>query len=295
MATDLPLVEVGEAELAARSAGVLSDQDIKNEIIKRRLVYTRDGEDCWANDGVKGDAYDLRIGYVLRKGERPVRNSGVVTLRPGQMVTMLSKEWLCLPKNVTGLVVPRNKMARRGLLMLNAGHVDPDWEGQVMGQVVNLSNQERAIRLDEFDDGVFSVVFRYLVTPTTVKPHGKQDRARMEQEEGKRVAEEQRHIEEQAGTLGLAEPVMRERFVPRDLLTQLLTVNVIGLLVIVAAIVAILSPFVDLPELPEKASSRNLIYVSLSVLGAVSLGVGIVAPLLTRIGRWILMKVRLLQ
>ena len=294
MDNDLPQVEVDSSNLATRPGGVLSDQDIKNEIIQRRLVYTSDGEECWRSDGVKGDAYDLRIGYVLRKGEKPVR-SGVVTLRPGQMVTMLSKEWVCLPKNVTGLVVPRNRKARRGLLMLNAGHVDPNWEGQIMGQVVNLSNQERSIRLDDFDDGVFSVVFRYLVTSSAVKPKGRQDPARMDQEEEKRVAGEQSQIEEQAGTLVLAESVMRERFVPRDRLTQLLMTNIVGLLIVVAAVVALATPFVKISDLSPKGSALNLLYGSLIVLGAMSLAVGVIAPLFVWTGRWIGRKVRLIR
>ena len=123
------------AQLEARRGGVLSDRDIKAEICKRGLIHDHDEE------RVQASCYDLRVGHVIGKriGVEDGAKSGIraIKVRPGELATLLSMERVKLPDNVTGLVIPRNDYAERGILILNAGHVDPGYEGHVMAQVVN--------------------------------------------------------------------------------------------------------------------------------------------------------------
>ena len=216
--------------------GVLSDQDIKREITEG-LIFTSDhGEDL--SEGVEGSCYNLRVGYLISKRD------GVAKEMPHSSPARwprCSREWLELPPHITGLVIPRNRQAKRGFLILNAGHVDPTWRGQIMAQVVNLANQDRAVQLDSYEQGIFSVVFSYLETParrSIKRPRVPPDMKKAEQQ---RVAEEHRLVSEQAETLVLAESVMREKFVPQDQFTAMLWVRMLAFLAIMGVIVAVLA------------------------------------------------------
>lgn len=213
--------------------GVLSNQDISREIENNNLIDRREEGDSY-KDGVRGSCYDLRIGSVINNRLGIVEGITAVTLKPGEMVTLLSKERLKLPDNITGLVIPRNTLARRGILVLNAGHVDPNYSGQIMAQVVNLSNQERSIQLNDFKNGVISVVFDYLNSLSTipVEPQSttKERQSRLKADIG-----------EQTDSLAIAEPVLRDRFVPRDRFTTLLWLNLVGFLAIIGIAVGILA------------------------------------------------------
>lgn len=216
--------------LNARRGQVLSDRDIADEIQNRQLIFIKDGQLADYSEGLQGDCYDFRIGAVIGKGIGSVTGTKSVTLKPGEMATLLSKEWVRLPANVAGMVVPRNGPAQRGILMLNAGHIDPNYEGQIEAQVVNLSQQERSLRLDHFKGGVFSVVFSYLSSPTEQTPAVQESTA-------KRIADIAFNTGEQAETLVLAESTMRERFVEKDNFSTLLLFNVLGFMSIVALLV----------------------------------------------------------
>lgn len=275
---------ITEVKLASRHGSVLSDQDINAEINARRLIYTEDGVNCWGNDGVRWACYDFRIGHVIGK-ERGVSNgTRSVLLRPGELVTLLSKEWVNLPKNITGLVIPRNKAAQKGILILNAGHVDPGWRGQIMAQVVNLSDQDRSLQLESFGDSVFAIVFSYLFNPAEKESRHPQD------SEEERVRDIHAAALQQAETLVLAESVMREKFVAQDVFTRLLWVNVAGFVVLVGILAGIASRFLDLKDLSKIGVDRGSLWELLLLASTVALGVAlaqaIIVPIFRAIWRW---------
>lgn len=247
--------------------GVLSNQDIEREIADSGLIFTsHDDEDL--SEGIKGSAYDFRVGYLISRRLGVVEGPESVSLQPGEMATLLSKEWVNIPSYVTGLVIPRNNQARRGILILNAGHVDPTWRGQIMAQVVNLANQDRAIQLDSYDGAVFSIVFSYLESPST--------RSRVPQKsENERVSAERAAVLEQAATLVLAEKIMRQVFVPRDGLTLLLAARLGGLLVILGLILGILAAISTITDAKVGANWNWQAFGSL--LAASFLGVALAA------------------
>lgn len=259
-------LEVTVETLISRRGSVLSDQDVKAEIRLRGLITTEDGEDCSENSGVRWACYDFRIGHVIGK------NKGVVTdqkesiiLRPGEMVTLLSREWVHLPNNITGLVIPRNKQAQRGILILNAGHVDPGYHGQVMAQVVNLSDQDRSIQLDDCTQSVFAIVFSYLHSPAILEPRPRQG--------DKRVTELHAAALEQAETLVIAESVMRQKFVAQDAFTRLVYLNAFGFLALVGILVGVSTAFFDLRDLATTVFDRKTLLVIGLMAVAVLVGV----------------------
>jgi deoxycytidine triphosphate deaminase len=256
-------------KLANRHGSVLSDQDINAEINARRLIYTEDDVSCWHNKGVKWACYDFRIGHVVGKERGVTSGKQSVLLRPGELVTLLSKEWVTLPNNITGLIIPRNKAARKGLLILNAGHVDPGWNGQIMAQVINLSDQERSLELESFEDSVFAIVFNYLFNPAEECPRDSQP------SEEERVREIHAAALQQAETLVLAESEMRDKFVARDAFSRILWVNAAGFLVLVGLVATISAPFVEINDLGTIGLSRKSLLMFGLLAVAVSMGVSL--------------------
>ena len=131
-------------------------------------------------------SYDLRAGIVLWKEEKSHEivqrdydetrggiSQPIVTLRPGQMVFVITHEELRLPKNISGTVYSRNKLQKQNILALNAGHVDPGYEGPIMIRLINLGQVEWPLTLG---DAVFTVVFH------TVHPEGEGHARRTKQE-----------------------------------------------------------------------------------------------------------------
>jgi deoxycytidine triphosphate deaminase len=122
---------------------------------------------------VEAASYDLRAGIVLWKertsNQLRVENfedgkdhQAMVTLQPGQMVFVITHEELKLPGSVSGTVYSRNRLQKENILALNAGHVDPCYEGPIIIRLINLGAQPWALRLG---DAVFTVVF-HTVEPT---------------------------------------------------------------------------------------------------------------------------------
>jgi len=120
-------------------------------------------------------AYDLRVGHIVTPGEylkliapgeghdsHGFRRNFLI-LKPGETATLATLESVDLrgqgKQRVTALIIPRNKYALRGLLTLNAGHVDPGHKGFVTAQVINLTNQGFPVHLEE---SYFSIVFSFL-------------------------------------------------------------------------------------------------------------------------------------
>src|ERR1700689_4052429 len=124
----------------------------------------------YGDDGqlsVEAASYDLRAGIVLWRdrdyGELKTRYfdgdqavQPVVTLQPGQMIFVITHEELRLPPDVSGTVYSRNRLQKENILALNAGHVDPGYDGPILIRLINLGAQPWAITLGQ---AVFTVVF----------------------------------------------------------------------------------------------------------------------------------------
>jgi deoxycytidine triphosphate deaminase len=118
---------------------------------------------------VEPASYDLCVGIVLWKdgesgkinqldfdGTKDQLNQPFVTLQPGQMILVLSREDIVMPLNVSGTVYSRNKLQKENTLALNAGHVDPGFRGPIIIRLINLGAIPWTLTLGE---AVFTIVF----------------------------------------------------------------------------------------------------------------------------------------
>ena len=98
---------------------------------------------------VEAASYDLRVGTLLwlesdtqevrrRDFDAGTPSPDSFTLQPGQMVFVVTLEDLVLPPTICGTVYSRNRLQKDNILALNAGHVDPGYDGPIMIRLVNL-------------------------------------------------------------------------------------------------------------------------------------------------------------
>jgi deoxycytidine triphosphate deaminase len=147
---------------------ILNKKDLLDHIAAGELVLTplRDGG---GTPVVEPASYDLRAGIVLWKQEdnssiesrdfdeaKEAWQQPIVTLRPGQMVFVVTHEELKLTETVSATVYSRNKLQKENILALNAGHIDPGYEGPIMIRLINLSAVAWPLRLGE---AIFTAVF----------------------------------------------------------------------------------------------------------------------------------------
>jgi deoxycytidine triphosphate deaminase len=153
---------------------------VKNNELIVNALYGPDGEAV-----VEAASYDLRAGIVLWRerdsSELEVRYftegqpiQPFVTLQPGQMIFVISHEELKLDASVSGTVYSRNKLQKENVLALNAGHVDPGYEGPILIRLINLGSQPWAITLGE---AVFTVVFHTVEPDPAFKPKDRRTKA----------------------------------------------------------------------------------------------------------------------
>jgi deoxycytidine triphosphate deaminase len=82
-----------------------------------------------------------------------------VTLDPGQMIFVITHEDIVMPRDVVGTVYSRNSLALKGILALNAGHIDPGFEGPIVIRLINLRANAWTLALGE---PIFTIVFQTL-------------------------------------------------------------------------------------------------------------------------------------
>ena len=137
--------------------GVLCGKDIERMANERGLIEPYN-ESC-----LQACSYDLRIGTIFREGqvinEKHSRADEQVVIEPGEVVSVLTQEILKLPNDITGTAFAINSQSREGLMVLNPGHVDPGFSGQLSVKAINLRKVALPISRG---DKIFTVIFEKL-------------------------------------------------------------------------------------------------------------------------------------
>ena len=115
------------------------------------------GTAIWKESGVSRDEQEvitLRHNPGLSRAEQPT-----VTVQPGQMVFVVTREDVLMPMDLCGTVYSRNNLALRGILALNAGHVDSGYEGPIAIRLINMRATPWTLALGE---PIFTIAFQTL-------------------------------------------------------------------------------------------------------------------------------------
>ncbi len=161
--------------------GVLTSTEINRRLQNGELIRSpRTLED--GSFDVEVDSYDLAAGTAIwRQPDEKNKKGNVntlkflpdgnetdqltVTVQPGQMVFVVTREDVLMPTDLCGTVYSRNSLALKGILALNAGHVDPGYEGPIAIRLINLRANPWTLTLGE---PIFTITFQTLASDTDV-------------------------------------------------------------------------------------------------------------------------------
>jgi deoxycytidine triphosphate deaminase len=90
-------------------------------------------------DGKRATTYDATVGVIISKGII-VEGDSYILPRSG-IVWVISNETFKLPVNVTGLATLRTTWTHDGVLALNVGIIDPNYDGPLATALVNFGDR----------------------------------------------------------------------------------------------------------------------------------------------------------
>lgn len=138
---------------------IISDSDV----VQQARGWWSDGQwdkigdniliDPFRKDNLEIATYDLSVGhqYVSLRDPfnvKPVESNAYITVGPGETVLLLTEEYMCLPRNVMGVVVPRARRIFEGSSIC-ATRVDPSWYGKLLIGFTNLNRFATRIKRGE--------------------------------------------------------------------------------------------------------------------------------------------------
>jgi len=125
---------------------VISGKRLQNAIINSEFLSGGDISSC---DGIK---YDFRLddcilkpkfGVPINYSSFPIEKQGTeLVVSPGEMVFVMSKETLNLPKNIFSQLSPRRKMTEFGIITLGGLAIDPGYNGKLLFGLYNISSED---------------------------------------------------------------------------------------------------------------------------------------------------------
>ncbi len=155
--------------------GVLTKRQIEDRINDGQLLRhpRKDGN---GQLDIEADSYDLAAGtaiwkeYGVNRDEQKVitlkhnpdlsrAEQPTVSVQPGQMVFVVTQEDVLMPMDLCGTVYSRNSLALKGILALNAGHVDSGYEGPIAIRLINMRATPWTLALGE---PIFTIAYQTL-------------------------------------------------------------------------------------------------------------------------------------
>jgi deoxycytidine triphosphate deaminase len=146
---------------------VLVRQEIVSQISQGKLIRNARRKSKTEYD-VEVASYDLMAGEAIWKDaekryrcsfnpNKPFHKQETATLKPGQMMFVVTAEDVVLPTHISATVYSRNSLSRSGILALNTGHIDPGFEGPIIIRLINLRSIDYTLKLG---DPIFTIVFQ---------------------------------------------------------------------------------------------------------------------------------------
>lgn len=150
---------------------ILTKSEITHRINTENLIIDAHTEN--GKYSVEPASYDLRVGIIIwkesnnnkeikRKDFDPTKSlekQEMVTIHPGQVVFVITKEQIKMPLDLCGTVYAKNEFSRNGILLFTTGHVDPGIQCPIVIRLVNLRSTPFALMLGH---PIYTIVFQTL-------------------------------------------------------------------------------------------------------------------------------------
>lgn len=129
---------------------LLSNQQIRAHLEAGELKISRNDEGGGRSViGVQPSSVDLTVGRIFV----PPRNDdddqmvkeadGFYILKQGGSVLVTTREKICLPSSLAGIMLPKNgHFALKGVSVTNFGHVDPGFDGYLRYTIINMGRDD---------------------------------------------------------------------------------------------------------------------------------------------------------
>jgi dCTP deaminase len=144
---------------------VLADAQIRQHVTANPPLATNvDPADFTGpNSKIQASSLDLTIGEIYIPGTGSDDPGGAnsprlagITLDIGQTAMIKTKEVLHLPPDLAGIGFPPASLSRRGLLIINPGHIDPGYRGPLHLTVINMSKVQFPLTPGQ---GILTILF----------------------------------------------------------------------------------------------------------------------------------------
>lgn len=196
--------------------GILQRDDITRLAQKKDLVNPAPQQ---GSSQYQPASFDLTAGRVILpdrivSGDK-FKEQGY-TLGPGDIATFLTLEELNMPRDVAANVFPINALSRQGLLVLNPGHIDPDYRGVISVKLINVKNQSHTLFRGE---EIFTAIFRHLPKPAPQYPgeyKSREERARAVRHDAEQMAPSAMVEIQEEGIQEMIEGIVEDSMQARD-------------------------------------------------------------------------------
>lgn len=155
--------------------GTLSKNQIIEHFDKGELILNAHRKDDGTYD-VEPASYDLHAGMAIWKEldmqsgtsivkkvsfnpTATISTQEIVHLQPGQVMFVITKEEVKMPKELCGTVYAKNKFSREGILALTTGHIDPGIQCPIVIRLINLRSIPYSFHMG---DAIYTIVFHTL-------------------------------------------------------------------------------------------------------------------------------------
>ncbi len=122
---------------------IITESEIKRAINEETFIKNGNVNNA---EGIK---YDFCLGEYLLKSDfgqpidmskLPEERKAQLFIEPGEVVFVLSKEKLILPKDINAFLSPKRKLSHDGILVLGGFCIDPLYQGKLLVGLYNFSS-----------------------------------------------------------------------------------------------------------------------------------------------------------
>jgi deoxycytidine triphosphate deaminase len=133
---------------------ILSDGDIKGRVESENLIefHNADQIKYCGCELTLGKAVAPESGDILCLSAKPwkwftniVTSANCLVIEPSDTLILITKEKLNMPKDLCATYGQLNRLANKGLMILNTSIVEPGYSGPLSCVLVNFSSQKHAL------------------------------------------------------------------------------------------------------------------------------------------------------
>ncbi len=137
---------------------ILPDNEIKKLIFQANLLNNH------SDHNIRNCAYNLRVGKMVEPETGEVKdvnaNDNSIKIGPSETMILITKEIVNMPENLCATYSPLFRLAKQGIMLINASIVEPGYSGPLSCYLVNFSSKIVWIKPG---DEVAKIVFNQLL------------------------------------------------------------------------------------------------------------------------------------